>query len=742
MKILHLISGGDKGGANSHLFTLLTGLMEEIDVHIVCFMEGYFYQELKQTNIPHSLFKQKFRYDMTVIGRLAKFIRQNKYDVIHAHGARANFIASCLRGRIKLPIVTTVHSDYMLDFTENLYKKLIFTELNAVSLRVMDYYITVSDSFLEMLSKRGFDREKIYTVYNAIDFNAEIKYSEKDEFLDRYKIPKDKTLVGIIGRFEKVKGHEVFLKAAARAIEKNKNLLFLLAGEGNELHALKKLVNELKIAPYVIFTGFIKDIYSFVNAIDINVLSSHSETFPYVLLEGAKMHKATVSTDVGGIGDLIKNDETGFLVKPNDYEDMANRILQFASDSELRKKLGNHLYVHASTNFSKDSMKRRHIEIYKSIIARHCAAGKRFDFILSGYYGFNNSGDEAILSAIVTNLRREKPDASILVLSKSPKETTKNLGVVAVNRYNFLELIQYMKRSKVFINGGGNLLQDVTSMQSLLYYTTLIRIAKHYGLYLMVYANGIGPLIRKSSIKRAQNALKLCDYISLRDPDSIKELANLHITDVTTNLTVDPAFTIDIVPEDATQKIFLDEKIPLDKKYFAVCFRQWKYNDTQFVQKMGAAIAEIANTHNLTPLFLPMHYPNDFLMNKSIIEASKVECYMLSRLYRADEVMGIISKTELMITMRLHALIYSVRVNVPIVGVVYDPKVRSFMDLIGSEHYIDTKEIDTKKLLGFVDDIINNYDTEKSQLSEELEKLRVLAENDAKQAVSFLGKLF
>lgn len=162
MKVLHLISGGDTGGAKTHIISLMKGLNEVIDAKIICFIKDTFYEEVKDSNIDIEVFEQKGRLDMSVISRLEKEIKINKYDIIHCHGARANFIAMLLKRKVKKPFLSTIHSDYELDFKDNIYKKLIFTKLNIFALNRFDYYIAISDTFKYMLVERGFDSKNIY----------------------------------------------------------------------------------------------------------------------------------------------------------------------------------------------------------------------------------------------------------------------------------------------------------------------------------------------------------------------------------------------------------------------------------------------------------------------------------------------------------------------------------------------------------------------------------------------------
>lgn len=735
MKVLHLISGGDKGGAKTHVFTLLSALTEEIDIRVICFMEGAFYNEIKDMPIPSMLIKQKYRNDLTIIKPLVSHIRKEGYHLIHAHGARANFIAMFLRPFIKIPIITTVHSDYKLDFTDSLYRRFFYTGLNRLALKYMDYYIAVSESFKAMLEGRGFPGDKIYTVYNTIDFERKIDYTSREEFYNRYNIDaRGKTVVGIIGRFDYVKGHDIFINAAAEVLKKNKDVIFLLAGEGTEQPGLEQQAEKLGIKDKVIFTGFVDDIFSFINAIDINALSSRSESFPYVLLEGARMKKATVSTNVGGIGDLIKEDETGLLAEPGNFKELAEKILKFVNDEDFRNTMGENLYHFASKNFSKESMKRRHISIYEDVLRRRKTESKLFDVVLFGYYGYSNSGDEAILKSIISSLKEEKEDINILVLSRRPSETTKEHKVFAINRYNIFQTIKYLKISRAIIYGGGSLIQDVTSTRSLVYYTFVLKISKYFGLKLMLYGNGIGPVLKERNILRAQKALELCDYISLRDPESFTEIKRLGVKNENVHVSVDPVFAIKLEENKKPEDIFRAEGIKLSGKYFVVSVRMWRFNDSEFCRKMAEVIKEISKKYHITPIYIPM-LPDDIVIIKDIAGRAEVDCGIIKKVYDISSIMALIGGAELVLSMRLHALIYAVSGGVPVIGLSYDPKVKSFIEYIKEEYCMDTSSIDTYRLMEMADEIMCDREKAAERIRSQAARLKSLSGHDAKEAI-------
>ena len=131
---------------------------------------------------------------------------------------------------------------------------------------------------------------------------------------------------------------------------------------------MKSFIKDNNLQNNVKMLGFINDIDSFYNAIDINVLTSYSESFPYALLEGARLKKATIATMVGGIPEMIKNNETGLLIKSHSSEDVAKKIDILLKDRELMSSFGENFYKYAYDHFSDTKMAKTHIDIYKNII--------------------------------------------------------------------------------------------------------------------------------------------------------------------------------------------------------------------------------------------------------------------------------------------------------------------------------------------------------------------------------------
>jgi glycosyltransferase involved in cell wall biosynthesis len=370
MKVLHLISGGDTGGAKTHVLSLAKELEKHVDIKLICLMEGDFFREGQRMGLNISVIPQKRRYDLGVVRQLCNLIRQERFQILHCHGARANFIAAIMRRSLHIPSLTTMHSDYKLDFQGSFYKNLIYTNLNAWALRSFDYFVAVSDSFKEMLVSRGFPAEKIFVIYNGIDFNAKLKLGRKEDILKDFglTIPPEARIVGIMGRLHPVKGLDLFLQGARLVLEEEPDIYFLIAGDGEEKEKLIKLRNKLMLGERVYFTGFTNQPDQFISILDINTLTSYSESFPLVLLEGARLKKPTLSSNVGGITHLLKEGETGLLFEAGNVEQFALKLLVLLRDEKLAACLGKKLYFYARENFSLERLGYNHREIYRQIL--------------------------------------------------------------------------------------------------------------------------------------------------------------------------------------------------------------------------------------------------------------------------------------------------------------------------------------------------------------------------------------
>ena len=722
IKILHIISGGDTGGARTHLISLMKGLKDIAKAKVICFINDTFYKILKAEGINIEVYEQKSRLDLSVTGRIAKEIEESGVDILHAHGARANFIAMFLRKKIKIPFVTTIHSDYELDFTDNFYKKIIFTSLNKAALKKFDAYITVSENFKNMMLERGFPEKKLFTVYNGIDTKKELKVVSKEEFLLKNGIdPEGWDIVfGISARLDKVKDHETFLRAVERANEKEKKILYLMAGDGNQREILKKIIAEKKL-DNVKMLGHQSDIYSFYNAIDVNVLTSLSESFPYSLLEGGLFEKTVIATEVGGIPKLV-NKDTGLLFEVGDDKRLSEFFSILAKDIDERKRLGRNLKLKIEKEFSSEAMALSHIEIYKKIIERH-----KNKVLMLGYYGYDNSGDEAILGAIIEDLRGISSEIQITALSKNPEKTESIYKIKSVNRFSLPSLIKAMRETNLFLFGGGTLLQDRTSTRSIRYYLFLLGLADFFKKKVMVYANGLGPISGKKNRMLAKKALEKADFITLRDTDSYEYLLSLGVKNPNLKITGDPVFSL--------KSESLSKKIP---NTVAVSVRDW--DDRKKIVTEMRAFLELLVEKKWRVLLFAMHYPNDLEISREIAQGFGESVKVLEENYSAREIISLLESVDITVAMRLHALIYSAMAKTPMIGISYDPKIDGLLFELKIKAKLSTENFSGKLLYDRFNYTIENLDKIKAVLDREVLIKKKAAKENAEIAIRLLGE--
>lgn len=734
LKVLHLISGGDTGGAKTHISALLKGLNRIIDARIICFIEDTFYEDLYKAGVPIKVFKQKSRSDLSVIKKLLDEIQREDYDIIHCHGARANFIALFIKRKVKKPFVTTIHSDYKLDFKDNFYKRMVYTTLNQIALKTFDYYIGVSHQFRDMLIDRGFKRDKIFVTYNGIDPYSIVEHLDKKAFLERHKIEyNEEVIIGILARLDEIKDHKTFIEAA-RLVLQEEDVIFLIAGEGADEEYLKELVKKYGLEDKIKFIGFIKDPYSFLNAIDINTLTSLSESFPYVILEGAKMKKPIISTEVGGINRLVVDGESGFLIQVGKAAVLKDKLLYLIRNPDARKAMGEKLFKAVEDKYSYEAMAKSHLRIYNNILNKGPA------ILMSGYFGFDNSGDDAILKAIVKDILDFNPKARVKVLSKDPDKTEELCNVSAANRFKIRDVIGSIKATDILVSGGGSLLQDVTSTRSLLYYLALMKLAILYKKPVMVYANGIGPVNKQFNRRLVKRVLNRVDYISLRDEDSRMCLEEMGVKNKNIKLTADPVFTLQAAPKERVNIIFKNEEINKDKPLIGISVRHWK-NDELLVNELSKAINTITSKKDVNIVLVPMHYPEDLKISQSILDrVDSPNCHLLQAKYNVEEIMGVIGELELMVAMRLHSLIYAATQITPMLGLVYDPKVEGLLKELEVPYKLSVDNITGKEFLRVFEETWENLENIKKMLEKKEKKLKSLAFDNIETIFKIIGK--
>ncbi len=313
--------------------------------------------------------------------------------------------------------------------------------------------------------------------------------------------------------------------------------------------------------------------------------------------------------------------------------------------------------------------------------------------LLSGYYGFGNIGDEAILYSLITGLRELNPGLHLTVLSASPESTARCYDVNAVDRFSPWQLHNSFQQADIFISGVGSLLQDVTSWRSPLYYLGLIRLAHFYSLKTVFCCQGVGPLKRQWLRNLVASTVRSMSRIAVRDHDSRDLLVEVGVESSRIAVLDDPVFLLQdrfggLKPETASageQLTTLLSKFSGSSsgvKLLGVSVRPWE--DNSYLAPLAAALEKfLLERQEFRLVLLPFHGSQDLNCSKKLLKQldslERERFLLLDPVKDPRKVLGIYQQLDLLLGVRLHSLIFAVLVGVPPVGIEYDPKISGFL---------------------------------------------------------------
>lgn len=316
---------------------------------------------------------------------------------------------------------------------------------------------------------------------------------------------------------------------------------------------------------------------------------------------------------------------------------------------------------------------------------------------LLGYYGFGNAGDEAVLAGVIARLRAADPGAAITVISGNPNGTAKIHGVQAIGRSNIAQLRILLKKTDLFLLGGGGLLQDRTSRRSLWYYLAMMHWARLSGAKTACYAIGAGPLLHSSSHRLIRKTLSNCSAVSVRDAESARELIKCgggaqrpacHRSEpIPIEITADAALAMPAVT-DAERAEALVSLAGRDQgsapRCITVAIRPYAYLqlDQSWLETLAKLLRDASILMDATIVLLPMHDGVDQPISEALAALIGDRAFSVKTAsYR--EAAAIIAVSEIVLAMRLHALVFAAQSGVPAIGIEYDRKVGRFAQMAG-----------------------------------------------------------
>ncbi|MGI5838858.1 MAG: glycosyltransferase [bacterium] len=371
--IWHITTGGDRGGAKTHLLTLLPRLnSERCRVKLICLNGGPLAAEAGERGLAVDIYPMAGAWDLSVIFRLAAAMRREKVDIVHTHGVRANFCGRLAARHARVPhVLTTVHSLVSLDYQTG-WQNALSGLAEKITAPLTDRFIAVSDALRQKLTQGGTPSRKIAVIRNGIDTGVGRSPDSAAVAAVRLSlgITPAERLVGVVGRLVPVKAYDDFLTAAARIGAVRADVKFLVTGDGPGEEALREQARALGITGRVVFAGFRRDVPLLLAGLDVFVISSVSEGLPLVLLEAMAAGRPVVCTAVGGIPEVVTDGENGLLVPARDPAAIAAKVLTVLADAELARSLGTRARTAVRERFDAAGQAAALEELYRDVIGQ------------------------------------------------------------------------------------------------------------------------------------------------------------------------------------------------------------------------------------------------------------------------------------------------------------------------------------------------------------------------------------
>jgi len=363
--------------------------------------------------------------------------------------------------------------------------------------------------------------------------------------------------------------------------------------------------------------------------------------------------------------------------------------------------------------------------------------------IIAGYYGAKNTGDEAILTGIIHALE-EQGITDLTVLSRNPEETKKMHGVNSLyigRRFDGLkEIHQEMKKSDLFILGGGGLLQDYTA-RVVPYWLSRVVVALLARTPVMYYAQGMGPLRTPFARRLVRLISNRVQHITLRDQPSLELLKEIGVDQPPITITADPALAINIKSDG--KKLLEREGITQNgKPKIAISLRSWK-DETTYLPGLVQAFQQVKDQMDAELIVIPFQYEEDEKISQKVLDqVDGSNVHLIKGKYTPEEIAAILKEMDGIIAMRLHALILGAISHVPAFGIVYDPKVLRFMERAEIDAYswpleqIETHtELFVQRVIQWSEKLIHV----KEKMIQPVEQMKLEAKKNAQIAKQLMG---
>jgi len=338
-KVLILIKGLGLGGAERLIVDSLPYLSRDQFDYEFAYMlpwKDFLVPTITKAGFPvHCLNMQKTWHFPSMLRRLQKLIREGRFDLIHADLPVTGVLARLMGRRFGIPVIYTEHN------LQERYHPLT-RRANALTFGWNDCVLAVSEEVAASINRFGLGRKtNLKTLLNGVPVEqVRAEAGNVNGLREELSIPPNHLIVGTVAVFRRQKRLQDWLEVASRVTKQQRNVTFLLVGHGPEESMLRSRIRELKIEDRVLMPGFRPDGRRVMALMDIFLMTSEFEGLPMALLEAMALGKPVVATAVGGIPEVVKNGDEGFLTLVGAGDELAGCTTKLLIDPQLRQRMG------------------------------------------------------------------------------------------------------------------------------------------------------------------------------------------------------------------------------------------------------------------------------------------------------------------------------------------------------------------------------------------------------------------
>lgn len=362
MKITHVISDSNVGGAGILLSSLVEELKNDFDFEIILPVGSALSERLpsgvKITLLPTEPDKSFSARDVALF---RNYFRENSTDIIHTHASLSARIGGKMAGIGRC--ISTRHCAYPDTAVKKmlLHKRLLY-ELST------DLTVSTADFSTENLLRSGVKKEKIVTIKNGSRDQSEKVKDSTFSLHAALGIPKEKKIVGCVGRLEKIKGQDLILRAAREVLKFFADTHFLFIGTGSQINEYKKLAASLGIDKSVTFTGYVSDPARYQKDFYINVISSRgTETSSLATSECMSLAVPSVVSSFGGNKEMVNHGRDGLIFNTDNIFSLSSAIMELLENEELHRSLSSGARKSYEEKFSSRRMAEDYKRLYLSL---------------------------------------------------------------------------------------------------------------------------------------------------------------------------------------------------------------------------------------------------------------------------------------------------------------------------------------------------------------------------------------